>query len=45
MDVTLAVVLLELSVHAADTLAGVPVNPPANDLEFKTDFPYLADSH
>jgi len=43
MDVTLAVVLLELSVHAADTLAGVPVNPPANDLEFKTDFFYLAD--
>jgi hypothetical protein len=45
MDVTLAVVLLDLNVHDAGTLAGVPVNPPANDKAFLTDFPYLAEPH
>jgi len=45
IDVTLAVVLLDLSVHGAGTLAGVPVNPPANDLSFSTTFPYLAEAH
>lgn len=45
MDVTLAVVLLDLEVHDAGTLAGVPLNPPANDVAFLADFPYLAAPH
>lgn len=39
MDVTLAVVLLDLSVHPATALIGV--NPTANDKPFLDDFPYL----
>jgi hypothetical protein len=42
IDVTLAVILLDLTVHSATTLASVPVNPPANDVPFLTAFPYLA---
>jgi Domain of unknown function (DUF4331) len=45
IDLTLAVVLLDLTVHEVDTLAGVPVNPPANDKEFLAEFPYLAAPH
>lgn len=47
IDVTLAVVLLDLSVdgQTALTLAGVPVNPPENDIPFLGDFPYLAAPH
>ncbi len=44
IDVTLAVVLLDLTAEGQDaaTLAGLPLNPPANDVEFLADFPYLA---
>ena len=42
IDLTLAVVLLDLSVHDVTTFAGLPLNPPANDLPFPADFPYLA---
>ena len=45
IDVTLAVILLDLTVHPADTLSGVPLNPPANDVPFGSDFPYLAPAH
>ncbi|MCA9729373.1 MAG: DUF4331 family protein [Candidatus Eisenbacteria bacterium] len=45
IDVTLAVVLLDLSVHGAGTLAGLPLNPPANDVAFASAFPYLAAPH
>ncbi|TNE92355.1 MAG: DUF4331 domain-containing protein [Deltaproteobacteria bacterium] len=45
VDVTLAVVLLDLNTHAADTLASVPLNPPANDLAFGSEFPWLAAPH
>ena len=44
IDVTLAVVLLDLSVHPADTLVGV-LNPAANDVAFEAAFPYLAPAH
>ena len=44
MDVMLAVLLLDLSVHAADTFVGV-LNPVANDVAFQTTFPYLAPAH
>ncbi|NNE43345.1 MAG: DUF4331 family protein [Gemmatimonadetes bacterium] len=43
IDVTLALVLLDLSVHPVDTLIGV--NPTANDLPFGNRFPYLARPH
>ncbi|MFT5583322.1 MAG: hypothetical protein ACI9VR_000900 [Cognaticolwellia sp.] len=43
IDVTLAVVLLDLSVHSAVTLVGV--NPTANDKAFQATFPYLAPAH
>lgn len=42
MDLTLAVILLDLSTHAVTTLADLPLNPPANDATFQTGFPYLA---
>lgn len=42
IDVTLAVIFLDLGVHSPATLAGVPVNPPANDVQFQAGFPYLA---
>jgi hypothetical protein len=47
VDVTLAVILLDLSVEGqtVTTLAGVPINPTANDLAFETAFPYVAPAH
>ena len=42
MDVTLAVVLLDLTTHPVDLFATLPLNPPANDLAFGGQFPYLA---
>jgi hypothetical protein len=42
VDITFAAVLLDLNTHALDTLASVPINPPANDVEFGAEFPYLA---
>jgi hypothetical protein len=43
IDVTLALVLLDLSVHPVDALIGV--NPTANDLPFRSHFPYVARPH
>lgn len=43
MDITLAVLLLDLGVHTAVDLVGV--NPPENDVAFDSEFPYLADPH
>lgn len=47
MDVTLAVILLDLTAtgQTPATLAGVPVNPTANDMTFDTEFPFLAAPH
>lgn len=42
IDLTLAVLLLDLDVHAVTTFAGLPLNPGANDKAFLTEFPYLA---
>ena len=42
IDVTLAVIFLDLSVHSPTTLAGIPLNPPANDVAFGSGFPFLA---
>ncbi len=43
MDVILAVLLLDLTVHTAADLVGV--NPPDNDIEFPISFPYLAPAN
>ena len=45
MDVTLALVLLDLEAHPVTTLAELPLNPPSNDVAFATSFPYLAPPH
>jgi len=45
VDITVAAALLDLSVHGLSTLADLPLNPPENDVPFKTAFPYLADPH
>ncbi|PRP98569.1 DUF4331 family protein [Enhygromyxa salina] len=42
IDVTLSVVLLDLSVAGQSVTSLVGVNPPANDVAFETAFPYLA---
>lgn len=49
IDLTLAVILLDLSEHDVDTFAKMPLNPPRNDLgaegSFPTSFPYLHAPH
>ncbi len=47
IDVTLAVVLLDLGAAGQDAtiLAGLPLNPAANDVPFLGAFPYLAAPH
>ncbi|MDP3674811.1 MAG: DUF4331 family protein [Novosphingobium sp.] len=44
VDITLAVLFLDVNAtgQSAATLANVPVNPPANDLPFLANFPYVA---
>ena len=42
IDRTLAFLFLDLTVHSIDTLERIPLNPPANDRPFRSDFPYLA---
>ena len=42
IDRTLAFLFLDLSRHSIDTLERLPLNPPANDRPFRTDFPYIA---
>lgn len=47
IDVTLALVLLDLTSpnQTVTTLAGLPLNPAANDKAFRDTFPYLATPH
>ena len=45
VDITLALVLLDLAKHPVDTFAKLPLNPAKNDKEFLVDFPYVADPH
>ena len=42
IDVTLAVIFLDLGVHSPTTLAQLPLNPPSNDKAFRSGFPFLA---
>lgn len=45
VDVTLAVVLLDMVTTAPDALAALPLNPTANDKPFTATFPFLATPH
>jgi hypothetical protein len=45
IDVTLAVLLLDLSQHSPFTFAALPLNPPRNDVDLSRRFPYLAFPH
>ena len=47
IDIVLAVILLDLSEPGQDagTLAGLPLNPPVNDVDFLGEFPFLAAPH
>lgn len=42
IDVTLAVIFLNLATNGPTTLAALPLNPSANDVPLRADFPYLA---
>jgi hypothetical protein len=44
-DITLALALLDLGEpgQTLNTFVSLPLNPPANDKPYPTDFPYLAD--
>ena len=42
IDVTLAVIFLDLATHSPGLFAGLPLNPGANDVPNRTVFPYLA---
>jgi hypothetical protein len=45
IDITLAVLLLDLGTHGVRTFADLPVNPPAGDASFTATFPFLAPPH
>lgn len=42
IDVTLAAIFLDLRQESPLAFANIPLNPPANDRTFSTDFPFLA---
>lgn len=42
IDVTLAIIFLDLRTHSPTTFAAIPVNPAANDRPFSATFPFLA---
>lgn len=44
IDLTLAVLFLDLKTHPADTLAKLPLDPSGNDKPLPTTFPYLAEA-
>ena len=45
VDITVAAAILDLTVQGQDLDTLVGTNPTANDVAFKTSFPYLADPH
>ncbi len=46
VDLTLAAVLIKLGpMQPLDTFAKLPLNPKANDVPFKAEFPFLAPPH
>ena len=45
VDLTLAVIFLDLTKHPANLLASLPLDPPGNDVPLPTTFPYLAPAN
>jgi len=45
VDLTLAVIFLDLGLHDVTTFAELPLNPPENDKELPAEFPYVATPH
>ena len=45
VDITLAVLFLDLTKHPADLFARLPLDPPGNEVPFQTVFPYLAPAN
>ncbi|WP_343346283.1 DUF4331 family protein [Sphingomicrobium sp. XHP0239] len=44
IDVTLAVIFLDLMTHDPTAFFELPLNPPANDVSFRGSFPFLANA-
>lgn len=42
IDITLAVIFLDMNRHGPSTFVNLPLNPPSNDRMFRTEFPFLA---
>jgi hypothetical protein len=42
IDITFAAIFLDLTKHSPATLAAIPLGPPANEVPFRKEFPYLA---
>jgi hypothetical protein len=42
IDIILAYIFIDLTKYPTTALVNLPLNPPANDLPFRADFPYLA---
>jgi hypothetical protein len=42
IDITLAVIFLDMRRHGPSTFVNLPLNPPANDRPFRAEFPFLA---
>lgn len=45
VDLTLAVIFLDLTKHPANLLASLPLDPPGNEVQTLPDFPYLAPAN
>lgn len=45
VDLTLAVILLDLGLHDVTTFADLPLNPPEGDVELSDEFPFFAAPH
>lgn len=45
VDITLAVIFLDLTKHPASLLASLPLDPPGNDVPLPSTFPYLAPAN
>jgi hypothetical protein len=45
VDITLAVIFLDLTKHPANLLANLPLDPPGNEVQTLPNFPYLAPAN
>lgn len=42
IDITLAIIFLDMNRHGPSTFVNLPLNPPVNDRPFRAQFPFLA---